>query len=527
MGAVFMKHDHIPEVPHNPWVANLFRPALLTGMMTCLSVGVVNLVKAVNPSWHGKYLLIGMLFVTVEAIYSYRTLKKQGIIMDTNFRYHLVEWGVIVLILKALTYWNDPWEAVSADIKSWGVEPLNFLTMEFVLVLVFSFLIWSATSNSMKAFDALIDQFKVKSGEIDPFRNLANRFYCGGLILVAVSGVAQWNYRSGPGILSHLSLSDISGAFTNVLVYFILGLILLSQTQLDIHFTGWRLNKVDVPAGVIKNWTLQGIIILILVGVVVFFLPTGYSLGFLDSIKWVLQYGTKLFLFLAQFAWAVIIFPLKWLLSLFPLDNESLKTESGERSMFGGEHDIAVPDSDAAYSIVFWIILSAFILYLLRTYLKDHPGLLEWLKHARLRFSWLIRLWQWLSGGFRAVIELIPAKQLLYTNDLDKEYGSKRRLFRLGRATNRQRVIYYYMSTLKRAEEKGIQRQNSQTPWEFAPVLSNSLPDLDEEIDYITQAFTRARFSRDRLESKEVDSLKIAWKHIQSAIRRNKGKKEV
>ena len=219
MGVAFMKHDQIPEVPQNPWMANLFRPVLLTGMMACLSVGVVNLVKAVNPSWHGRYLLIGMIFVTVEAIYSYRTLKRQGIIRDTNVRYHLVEWGIIVLILKALTYWNDPWAIVLADIKGWAVEPLDFFNMEFVLVFVFSFLIWSATSNSMKAFDALIDQFTVKSGEMDPFRNLTNRFYCGGLTLVAVSGITQWICRSESGILSHLSGSDISGIFINVLVY--------------------------------------------------------------------------------------------------------------------------------------------------------------------------------------------------------------------------------------------------------------------------------------------------------------------
>jgi hypothetical protein len=522
MGPDFINKNDLRETPRNPWLENLFRPALLAGMITCLSIAIVNLIKAFNPSWHGTYFLIGMILVTIEAIYSYLILRKQGRIRDRNFNYRLVEWGTMMLLLKALTYVNAPWGATVADIQSWAAKPINIFTMEFCIICVLSFLIWSATTNTMKAFDALFNQIIIKLKDFDPYSNLTNRFYYGGGLLIFISGASQWISRSGLGVLTDINRPSISGVFFNVLIYFVLGLILLSQTQLNILFTGWKLQKVDVSVDVIKRWAVYGITILVIVGVVVFFLPTSYTLGFLSSVKFMLQYGIKVFIFLAQLIWTAILFPLKWLLSLFPLDDVAFRKDFDDSPMFSGGYEIGAPDSDVAYSFIFWLVLLAIVVYLLRTYLKDHPEFVKWLKNFRLHYSWLIKLWQWLKGSVHAVIELIPLPAIFHTDESDKITGSKRRRFRLGKMSTRQRIIYYYMSTLKNAEKSGFKRQYSQTPAEFALQIGKVLPDMNAEIGQLTESFVHARYSRHNLESKEAFLIKKIWKYVRSELRRSK-----
>jgi hypothetical protein len=67
--------DEVPEVKRTPWADNFFRPLLLTVMIMCFNISLVNLVRLVNPAWNGIYFLTGMLLTTIEALYSYRVLK--------------------------------------------------------------------------------------------------------------------------------------------------------------------------------------------------------------------------------------------------------------------------------------------------------------------------------------------------------------------------------------------------------------------------------------------------------------------
>ncbi|MBW1779544.1 MAG: DUF4129 domain-containing protein [Deltaproteobacteria bacterium] len=528
MGLDTIKKKNLQDIPQNPWMENLFRPALLTGMMTCLSIAMVNLVKALNPSWHNAYLLAGMILVTMEAIYSYRTLRKKGRLRTGKFRYRLTEWGTLMLLLKALTYANRPITAVVADIESWPAKPLNILSMEFIIVCVLSFLIWTATTNTMKAFDALFDRSLVQSREVDPFSSLTNRFYYGGGLLIFITGVTQWILRAGLGVLTDLGRPGIQGVLLNVLIYFVLGLILLSQTQLNILFANWRSQKMDVSANLIKRWTLYGITILVIVGMVAFLLPTGYTLGFLSSVKLMLQYGIHMIIYLVQLIWIIIMFPLKWFLSLFPLDPVQFQQESRDLPAFFPEKEIAAPASDVVHSFIFWLIFLAVVVFLLGCYLKDHPELLNWTRHLRVRypwFTWLVRLWQWLKGGARAVSEFIPRPVIIQTQKPDEKPGSHRRRIRFAKMSARKRIIYYYLSTLKTAERSGCRRHKSQTPKEFANQLVEVLPHMDGEIDLLTQTFLHARYSRDISSHHQALSVKMIWKTIRSALRGFKRRK--
>jgi hypothetical protein len=232
-----------------------------------------------------------------------------------------------------------------------------------------------------------------------------------------------------------------------------------------------------------------------------------------------LQYGIHTVLSIAQLTWVIIIFLLRLLLSLFPLDSVEFQKDSRDQPVLSPESDISAPDSDAVYSFIFWLVLLAVVVYLLRTYAKDHPELLKWLKHFRLPYSWLARFWQWLKGGAHAFIEFIPRPVTLYTEEPDPKTGLNPRRFRLGKMSTRQHIIYCYLNTLKHAEKSGLIRQQSQTPAEFATLLAKVLPDMDAEINLLTETFVHARYSRDAFSHKQALSVKRIWKNIRSELR--------
>ena len=76
MAVPLIEEDEVIQVERDPWIDNIFRPFLITVMIMCLNISLVNLVRLANPAWRGTYFLIAMFLTTVEAIYSYRVLQR-------------------------------------------------------------------------------------------------------------------------------------------------------------------------------------------------------------------------------------------------------------------------------------------------------------------------------------------------------------------------------------------------------------------------------------------------------------------
>lgn len=523
MGAEIIEQNKVTEAPYNPWMDSLFELTLLTAMITCLSISLKNLIKANNSSWSGTYFLAGMILVTIEAIYSYRTIRRHRHIRDKSLRFRLAEWGIILLGMKALTYLNKSWSMTLVDIQSWVADPLRFITMEFVIYSFLAFLIWHITTSTMKAFDTLFDSFMRTSKPIDPPQPLIHRFYYGGIILVLISGLAQWFSGTGLGDLIDFSRPSIKGVFFNVLVYFVLGLFLLSRTHLNLHLVEWRKQKIDVSHQLIRRWAQYGFTTLAIITLTVFFLPTRYTLGFFTSIKLLLQYGLKGIIYFITFIWGIIFFCLKWLMSLFSLGGDMFQEEFNSRPKLPRQGAIEASSSEILYSYIFWIIVLAIFVYLLRTYFKDNPGLLKWIKAIRFRYSWLAwlgKFWQWLKGGVQSVIDLLPGLVVLDSKKGETSTRLKRRWFLLGKLSAKEKILYYYLSTLRRAEKCGLNRQKDQTPKEFAFRLNQNIPDMDVEVNLLTETFVHARYSRDVFDNTQASLVKTTGQQIRKVLRK-------
>lgn len=515
--------DEVPRIRHNPWADNFFRPVLITIMITCITISVVNLVQLLNPAWRGTYFFLGMLLATVEGIYSYRLLRLRQLRGGTILRYRLGEMLVLMLVLKALSFANQSLPEVWAELQLIWQDPFNFINLEYYLLLVLSAMVWLAATNTMEDFEALHDPYTFYSDRILPLDSLAARFFWGGAILVVISGVSHWLARAGLSGLIDLRRPSLGGIIFNVLVYFVLGLVLLSQAHLARLLARWRIQRINVTSELVKQWARYGFIFLGLVGLVAFLLPTGYSMGLLTSAGWAIMWGMQFLMFILQLILFLLSLPLVWLLSLLGQElqmapRQTLPPLEVPNYPPGGS---APPWLEVLRSLLFWLVLLAIAWYLLKIYFSDNPGLVQGLRQVKLmRFvlDLLAALWRRLAGLAEAGWDMIPKKVILTGQDGKLSRLSLRRWAGIASLSPRERILYYYLNTLERARQRGPARADSQTPYEFEPRLSGAIPEAEQEVNILTRAFVQARYSLETFDDTQAELARVLWQRIRQAL---------
>ncbi|MFZ1400928.1 MAG: DUF4129 domain-containing protein, partial [Candidatus Promineifilaceae bacterium] len=94
------------------------------------------------------------------------------------------------------------------------------------------------------------------------------------------------------------------------------------------------------------------------------------------------------------------------------------------------------------------------------------------------------------------------------------------RFIRLNALSPREQIRYFYLSTVKRASDKGVPRQQAETPLEFAEDLKQQWPDAEEDVDALTDAFLAARYGRSPIDAEDVNPVKKRWRQVKSSLRR-------
>jgi hypothetical protein len=173
-------------------------------------------------------------------------------------------------------------------------------------------------------------------------------------------------------------------------------------------------------------------------------------------------------------------------------------------------------------------VLIGVVVFAVVQYLRQHQELLQALRRFP-GFGSLEKLWEWLRGFFvgvqheisrvvRAGRERLRARMAAGRAALASGYLGLRRL------DARQRVYFFYLALVRRGGESGLRRGLSQTPYEYAGTLDAALPDVDEDVNAMTQAFIDARYSRRPVDLDLAGRVQKYWAHIRKALRRPKAK---
>lgn len=500
----------------NPWLSYVFYPLAVGVMMGCVGYAFANLVRPFYyGEWNTTYVIVACVAVAVEAHYSYR-LVQAGELSDGQKRgFMIAELALLAILIRFARYMGRSWDDVLWELRWWPRYPLVILDPEFIVVLLLAIAAWYISLITAQELERAGEPIEPHRDYIPPIQRLTTHFYWGGGILLFTAGVAETIHIGlyGIGLGQPLRVA--------VWVYFLTGLIVLSYVQFATMSRRWEAARIVVGRRFAARWMRLGLTLIAVAALIALLLPSGEAL----DRRGVVGLAGGLLLRLIN------LVPTDFLelkpIGFSPIEEsptpEPEAPPSGEMVPLQDIVPAVVRVPDTLRVTLFWVFLAVLVGYVLYSYLRDRPELVEAIRRTKLagRIGRALgELWaaflEWLTGWKDALSERFPrrkraARRLLQVSPL--------RFFRLGALSPRERVRYYYLSILHRAKERGIPRQRAQTPYEYALTLKPSVPEAGQEIDALTQAFVEARYSRQTVEPEQESRIRAVWQRVRAALR--------
>jgi hypothetical protein len=505
-----------------PWVRYVFQPLVITGMVGCIAVALVELVHLINPVWNGTYLVVVCVLAALEACYSRWLLKRMAAVDRSVIKFRLTELSLFLILITIGSYAGESWNSILAKMQTWPARPMNIFGDQVLVAFALAFVSWIATIDTMGDLKRLDEPPEYHRDRVAPRQSLTVRFFVGGILLLIIIGLSRLTIVA----LLDLSRPSVPGLVLNVLIYFLLGLVLLGQVQYTTMHRRWHAREVKVTEKLAARWVRYSLIFIGLTALVVFLIPTGYTMGFLETAGTVFAIVSTVLRFIINLIVFLVSLPIWLLLQLFGQDTTEppippvplTEVEESQVTPPTG----APPWFEVLRSIVFWFVALGVVFYVVRSYLRDHPEIRE-----ALSSLWLFRaigdlltaLWRRLTGLAGVISERIPRKLSLRRRRGKPTQERASRFFRLGALSPRERTLYYYLSILRRAGEQGFRRKDSQTPYEYDATLEPHLPQAQQEMGLLTDDFVEARYSPHPINREKEKEARAHWKKVRAAVR--------
>lgn len=523
-----MKQGTSQQVEQTNKTVIVFIHALLVCLLLTLMVyAVVQFGEYVVPSWNGVYLIWVGLFIAIEAQYSQRYVGKQLEFQEKIF-YRLAEIIVIVIGTRLLIYILNGFDSFLTDLRLWQENFfMNFFTGEFLFSLVILLLVWALAtflSSQLYHLEGDKDLLEVeRESRMAIFRkevrdSLAITILIIGVFMTAGATFILLNERS-----KGLDTYGLPFRMFHVIAFFILGLVLLSLTQFSILRVRWFLDRVPIQNNLTLRWISFSLGLLLIVAFISFILPTGYSLNALEFLNAALS-------IILWILWAIafiLTFPIVYLLSLiFRLFG---KTESQVEGLqrFVPKMPEQPETSNAGWgewvkSLIFWTIFLLVVIFSIIYLLRQNKNLMDKLHSIRLvgMIRWLfISIRAFFSEAGEKVKEIIKEQRQRLQNRKSNTGGRFFNFINPHRLQPRDKVVFYYLAMIRRAQENGISRFPSQTPYEYEKVLDKTIPDGSQDFNSITESFLDARYSLKPIDNEQASSVEKNWQRIKNFLR--------
>ncbi len=523
--------DWLQAIQQNQKTANRINNLLVALMMACLGGTIAQLGARLDPTWDGKYLIYVCFLISLEAVLTHHF--SSAFYTHERIGFRIAEWVGFAVVLKLLPYLLHGFESFSADVQAWQGNLVTFFTPEYLALLAMSVLVWRLSgdfANDFEIMNAEITDISYEEGKLDNSRGEARqRLLDRALILgVLVALITVGTRLEIDALWADRPLEATTMLY--LVAYFVLTLILLSQSQFAVLRGQWLWHKTPVSPNLAEKWLGYAGIFLLVLTALALLLPTSYTLGFLESLQTVLNFFWSLLIGI----FSLITLPFRWLLNLLnPGSDVTAPSEppAEQETIPQPLPDGTLPWLEVLKSVVFWAALIGIIGYTIWFYVRRTPRLAAFA--SRLRpFGWLSNLWAWLRrqvGGLSkaagtAAASLRKSLNALRTRAVATRRGTR---FNFKQATPRQQVMYFYLQLLEKAAARGLVRKPSQTPAQYEATLTASLAEVEPDVRGITEAFSEARYSRHEIPAEESGLVRQMWNRIMQAFRnRIRGRQE-
>ena len=521
------------------WNTGLFRPVLIALIAASAIAGPLAIMRAF-ADWRLAYVLPMALLVALGGVYSTNRLGKPRWRDQRGLLFRLGEILLILVILRLAVWLFSTGLPGVNDFGLWLRHPGAFFDGQFIGVGVLLLMAWGlAVSMAGDFLDMAIQPDEVAAhdsafssesrsqmrvfrpmGRAEIMGRFATRWAWGGVFLVACAAISRVEVvaeSENPFNLGLGSLGLSPDILAALLCYFIAGLVLLSQSRLAVLRGRWYNQDIDVQPSVLRRWHVNALIALLVVAGIAALLPIGSTGPFARVLETILGFLMRVFYF------AMSLLTLLLTLLLYPFRK---LFEAQEDAAPSAMPELSAPTQAEAVSrlpdwlggAVVWVVVGLIVAYFLFNYLKAQ-GVFNgrWATYwQRLLYWWRAR-WSQLETTAGAAIKEVR-RRLRPAGSAALDAASFSRV-RVGRLPPRERVRYYYLKMISRADERGVERPAAATPLEFARTLDEEWPDAEMDIEALTDAFLAARYAPVEIEREQVTQTQEAWRRVMRALR--------
>jgi hypothetical protein len=490
----------------HPWRIDLIGSILAAAMLASLVLVLGGVVQRFMPGWNPYYLGAASALVALESAFVQLVIRRERMSMGESARYLAAELAALAVLMRVVATLSVGLQTLGAAADVWLRTPLTaFTDGPFVGCMLVGVLVALGARGVASGLQDLavvvaqpgdsllhgVNRAAIAADRVAALRLINNRFVGGGVLLLLSLSIQMVNIQQIGGPSLPLSLNTAVAA----LIYLICGFLLYSQARLALLTARWQSERSTIEPAVLRRWNRSSIVLVGLLSFVLLALPRNYGLGLLDTIRLTLGTVGAVLAFLG--------YAMLWLISSLALLPMLLFAW-----LFPSETVIPAPPADPPMpppleqvagqpplipSLIFWLCIALLAGYALWTVAQRHPGLRRLFDVrgplAALR-RWLASLW----GDTAAWANLALARAALRVRRMASAPRSAAPRLRLGGLTPRDLVLACYRAVLTRAAGFGLPRRRGQTPLEYRETLSNHVPDLQSDIDQLTDAFMAAEY---------------------------------
>lgn len=525
----------------NRWSRTVAQPLLITIMFTAFIAGPLTVLQLIVPALPWRAFNYVFFLLILEIVYTTLWLQQPGQRGLNHLAYRAAELLVFIVLMRLLAWaFTGSWP----DLETWKTflfEPLMiFVDGLFLGTTIALIVVWQMVIQTTRLFGELaLDQaeaayyartfdghgLETRPTITDRGKLIAlflQQWLFGGLILVVCAALSTFDLQDSAAIRSFFGIGRLplpQQMLLSLIFYFLTGFLLLSQGRLALLNARWLINGVQKNEQLERSWYRFSLWLLAVVAFVAAFLPLGSTIALGRIVAAIIQGVTAVITF-------IIALFIGLLSLLFTAPNESanfypaptaeplfLPTPSAPAE---ASETIKMVTSSAFWAVAIVLTVLAFMFFLRERGLAINKN--TWQQWWTAVTLWWRTLWQKMARQTAAVRQAIqarrqrPAKKLLNLPEV-------RRFIRLSALSPRDQLRYFYLTTVERAGQRGVARQQSETPLEFAQDLKKNWPDAEVDVEKLTDAFLQARYSPQPIEAKQVNPIKVHWKRLRARLR--------
>lgn len=494
---------------------------IVGAMVMCVAVAVVQFGQQLVPGWNAGYIPTLVFFIALEVAVTTRYLRvAQARLPAPWYVLRAVELVLVFLAIRSvLGLIRGPDFVLKYD-SFYGGSDIELFAL--CLVVGVCWLIgWYFTRCllDLESGDSALDRelmLDLDRSQQAARQALITLILLSGVTLVLLSAVERMSLRNADQSIVAAQLSVV-----HVLIFFVLGLILLSKTRLAVLRSAWQWERVPMGRGLTTRWISYSLMLIAGLLIIAIVLPTQYSLGLLSTLNYLVSLIAAVIQFVFLLIAAVLSTLLGWLFPQVPRPLRPLPELPTPPDMPATQ--IAPTLSDFAQSLIFWAVFVMVIIYLGLQYARQHPAFENVLRRLP---GWSIfgRWWRWLRaffGGLGAKITAtLEARRQLRSAMAGRSGAQANRWVNARHLSPRDQIRFYYQALLQRGHERGYPRGAAQTPHEYAHDLTSTVPELERDVSALTEQFVEARYSQHTITAERVNVVRRAWEHIRRALRR-------